>query len=307
MDNQTLRYTDNVFKVSFDDEQGNEVSLDLLLSTMTQMKDLIREVSYSLDDGSEVIINAKPPEVGSFIIGFEIIELLKNSPQLLTKENASIAGGIISTIVGLYQFKEFLLGKKIKDVKEKDGVVAVSTDKEDQKVVDAAVYDIYKGSIVVQDALAKSFENIKKDEKVKSFKILDRKNTPLVEIKKSRLTGEVSESGFEPPESKPDKVEPTEAYLTVIRPSFDDALKWNFNYRGNKIMAKITDDKFLASVRNKREAFRSGDRLNVILEIRKRYDPAIGTYFIKGYEVSKVKKRVDKSDQTALDLEEENY
>jgi hypothetical protein len=73
------------------------------------------------------------------------------------------------------------------------------------------------------------------------------------------------------------------ATLNIIIISFDDKLKSDFYFKGNKISVKINDPNFQKRIDNG-EAFAKGDILEVDLEIKQKFEQAVNTYINKSYK-----------------------
>ncbi len=78
-----------------------------------------------------------------------------------------------------------------------------------------------------------------------------------------------------------------EAWVTVIRLSYNPLHKWTLVLRGNSITARIEDSRFWARVDND-EAFCKGDVFRVRLRIKQIRDYETKAWFNKEYSIEEV-------------------
>ena len=84
--------------------------------------------------------------------------------------------------------------------------------------------------------------------------------------------------------------------MIIVRLSFEDNLKWDFYYKGNKISAKIPDSNFYELI-DKKEAFAKGDTLEVDLQIIQKFDESVNTLINKSYQINKIIRHLSRNEQ----------
>jgi len=84
--------------------------------------------------------------------------------------------------------------------------------------------------------------------------------------------------------------------LHIIRASFENSLKWDFLYLGNKISAKVEDTDFYKLIDNG-QPFAKGDVLDVELQITQKFDEAINAYYNSSYQVKKINEHIPRAKQ----------
>lgn len=87
-----------------------------------------------------------------------------------------------------------------------------------------------------------------------------------------------------------------------MRISFDKKLKWDFYLKGNKITARVNDLDFQKRI-DKGESFAKGDVLEVELEIKQKFDPAVNTYINRSYRINRIINHISRTEQSKLDFD----
>ena len=292
-----ILYTD--FKIKFDGEQ-HQIDANLLVNNLIHTTAIIQEINRNLDSGKKIDIKIKALEKGSFLVHIDLIETaLDNLKNLLTRENAETAGAIIGSFVGLIELKKFLKGKSAKSEKHEGNKVKIENEDGDVLYVENFTQNIYENNTIVKDALSQSFETLENDNSITSYEITDKNERPLVRVERD---------DFPEMSLKSDKILDGErvttiaATLNIIRISFEENLKSDFYFKGNKISVKINDPEFYERV-DKGESFAKGDTLEVELEVRQIFESSVNTYINKGYKVNRIIRHIGRNEQSKLNLD----
>ncbi len=159
---------------------------------------------------------------------------------------------------------------------------------------------VYEQSSVIKDALSQNFEVLNNDPAITAFEVTDKNENPIIRIEKE----EFSDMSLKSEEILKDERILTEAAtLNIVRLSFEESLKWEFFFKGNKISAKINDPNFYTLI-DKDEAFAKGDVLEVELQINQKWDDSVNTYINKSYQVNKIIRHILRNEQQKFDFEE---
>jgi hypothetical protein len=102
------------------------------------------------------------------------------------------------------------------------------------------------------------------------------------------------------------RVTTTREELVVRVVTLEGSAKWKFNWKGQVISAKISDEVFLERVRKSSERFGAGDRLDVELVTTQKFDEATQDYLNASYEISCVWRHDKMPSQRDLFAEDEN-
>jgi hypothetical protein len=274
----------NNFKIKFDG-QAHQVDAQVLISSLIHTTTIIQELNKYLDSGKKIEIKVKALEKGSFLIHLELLETtfdaLKN---IFTKENIIVVSSIIGGLVGLIQIKKHLKGKPPKEIKNEDSRAIIVNGDNNQISIDSNIYQIYENNTVINDALSQNFDTIDQDPAISAFEITDKKEKPYVRVERSDFK-DLSQKTEIIDENKKIIIENTRLY--IVRLSFEEGLKWDFYYRGNKISAKIADPNFQELIDNG-ESFAKGDVLEVELQINQIFEKSVNTYINKSYQINRI-------------------
>lgn len=294
-----MKILETEFKIKFDGEK-HQIDANLLVNNLIHTSTIIQELNRNLDSGKKIDIKIKALEKGSFLIHIDLIELsfevLKN---LLTKDNIVVAGSIISSFVGLIELKKFLRGKEPKSKEETGDEVKIENENGDVIYIKNFVQNIYENNTIIKDALSQSFETLENDNSITGYEVTDKNEKTLVRVDRDEF-GYMSLKSDEILEGE--RITTIAATLNVIRISFEDKLKSDFYFKGNKISVKINDPDFYERI-DKGEAFSKGDVLEVELEIKQVFESSVNTYVNKSYKVNRIIRHIGRNEQSKLDFD----
>ena len=291
---------DNNFKLKFDG-QLHQIDANLLISSLIHTTSIIQEVNRYLDSGKNIEIKVKALEKGSFLIHIELLETTLGSlKSLFTKENVELGGAIITIFVGLIEVKKFLKGKKPKSVEPLQEKIKITNQEGNILIIENITFNIYENSPIVKDALSQNFDSINNDPSITGFEITDKDENPIIKIDKD----EFADLSLKSEEiSKDERIIKEASTLNILRLSFEESLKWEFYYKGNKIPAKINDPNFYDRI-NKGESFAKGDILEVELQINQKWEESVNTFINKSYQVNKIIRHILRNEQQKFNFEE---
>lgn len=287
------------FKIKFDGEK-HQIDANLLVNNLIHTTTIIQELNRNLDSGKKIEIKIKALEKGSFLIHIDLIEtVLDGLKNLLTRENAETAGSIIGAFVGLIELKKFLKGKEPKSKKTSGDKVKIENENGDVIYIENFVQNVYQNNTVIKDALSQSFETLENDSSITGYEVTDKNEKPLVRVNRDE---------FEYMSLKSDEILDGErvtviaATLNIIRISFEDKLKSDFYFKGNKISVKINDPEFYERI-DKGAAFSKGDILEVELEIKQVFESSVNTFVNKNYKVNRIIRHIGRNEQSKLNFD----
>ena len=299
---QNIIISENDFKIKFDGQQS-QVDANVLISSLIHTTTIIQEINKELNSGKKIEIKVKALEKGSFLVHLELIETaLESLKNLLTKENIEFAAAIITTLVGIIELKKFLKGRKAKRIERKGDKTEIENNDGNILIVDNATFNIYENNPTVKDAVSQNFEVLNEDPSVSGFEITDKNEKTIVRVDKS----EFPEMALKSEDINKDERQSTQAaILNIVRLSFEDNLKWDFYYKGNKISAKIADPNFYELI-DRGEAFAKGDTLEVDLQINQKFDESVNTFINKSYQVNKIIRHLSRNEQQKINFKEDS-
>ena len=289
---------DKEFKIKFDGE-AHQIDANILINSLIHTTSIIQEINRNLDSGKKIDIKIKALEKGSFLIHIDLIEqAIGHLKNLLTKENAEVAGTIISCLVGVIEVHKFLKGKDPVSKEKVDGKVKIENNFGNVIIIESFTEELYEKNAIVREALTRNFETLDNDDSVTAFEITDKKEKPLVVVPREdfhsmAVKSEDLKEGV--------RVQNIAANLNILKASFDKKLKWEFYYKGNKITAKINDENFHKKI-DKGEAFSKGDVLEVELEIKQIFEESVNTFVNKSYKIRKIISHHKRDEQSKMDF-----
>jgi len=290
---------DNDFKIKFDGQQ-HQVDAQILISSLIHTTTVIQELNTYFNTGKRIEIKVNALEKGSFLIHIELLETaLDHLKNLLTKENLLFASGIISGLVGLIQIKKHLRGKKPKEIKNDGSTTIIINQNNEILTISSDIYNIYETNSVVNDALSQNFDVLDNDPAITAFEITDKREKPYVIVDRADFK-DLSLKSEEIDDNRKSIIELTR--LNIVRLSFEENLKWDFYYRGNKISAKICDPNFFELI-DKGEAFAKGDTLEVELQINQIFEESVNTFINKSYQINRIINHYKRTEQKKIDFE----
>ena len=291
---------DTNFKLKFDG-QLHHIDANVLISSLIHTTSIIQEINRYLDTGKKIEIKVRALEKGSFLVHIELLETALDSfKSLFTKENAELAAGIITILVGLIEVKKFLKGRKPKSFEPQGDKTKIVNENGDVFIIENATINIYEYSPIVKEALAQNFDAINNDPSITGFEITDKTEKPIIRIERE----DFSDLSLKSEEiSNDERIIKEAATLNIVRLSFEESLKWEFYYKGNKISARIKDPNFYELI-NKGESFAKGDVLEVELQINQKWDESVNTFVNKSYQINKIIRHILRNEQQKFKFED---
>jgi hypothetical protein len=284
---------DNSFKLIFDGQQ-HQIDANVLINSLLHTTNIIQEANRYLDSSRKIKIDVKAMEKGSFIVGLSLSDV---SAMMGVFADASVGiATVIGLVAGVIQLKKKLKGKRPKKVEDKGDEKVITDSEGNVYTVHCNTFNVYQNK-VVQEALAKNFETINEDAAIEGFSVVDSNDKILASVERENFAfmAEVPEEV-----EYGDKEELVEnARLHIVRLSFDNTLKWEFYYNGNKITAKVKDPEFYERIDNG-QSFSKGDVLDVTLQIAQKFDKTINTYYNTSYQVVKINHHILREKQVNL-------
>jgi len=292
---------DTDFKIKFDGEQ-HQIDANILINNLIHTTSIIQEINRELHSGKTIDIKIKALQKGSFLIHIDLVETtFDNLKNLLTRENIETASAIISGFVGLIGLKKFLKGKEIKSKKEEGNKVKIENEKGEVIFIENFVYNVYENNTIVKDALSQSFETLENDNSITGYEITDRDENPLVRVDREDFEYLSLKSEKL---NKDEKILTQSASLNIVKLSFDNKLKWEFYFKGNKITAKLEDPNFQKRIDNG-ESFSKGDMLEVEFEIKQKFDKTVNTFVNKSYKINRIINHIKREDPPKFNFDNE--
>lgn len=276
--------------------EGSRINAYTLASILVSIADAAKAANSSLNAGHEIEIVVEAIGPGSFRA--KITALYKSSRNLFSSQ---LVAGVIIGVLANYIYERTLAVED--EVKVEINTDEVVIEKGDERiVVPREVYDatrLIENNPQFRQSIGKAFKAIENDEKVEGLGFVEEMDSPepQVVIPRAAIIG----ASLQIEDEEPARVVEETVDLQIIKAILERTRrKWEFMWRGIKISAPITDDKFYVEFFAHDITIAPGDVLKVKLQIKQVRDPDTGIYANQDYEVVEVHEHVPRLRQANL-------
>ncbi len=300
METVDIREFEQEFVIHFG-TQRQTINAYTLASTLVSLADAVKEANIIINPGYEVEVLVDAIGPGSFRARIKAV--YKGLQNLFSGADLrAIVLGVVASYV--YQIT---LAPDIKiqvNVGEKQVVVEQGNHK---VIIPREVHDAVKQvekSEKFKNSMGQMFDAVERDKEISSIGIArtmsDEK--PPIEIPRDRFA--LISRRVESEEGVREIEEVTE--VQISRAILDRSKRrWEFVWRGIKISAPVSDDKFYDDFFAHRITIAPGDQMSVKLRIYQRKNDDTGIFINERYEVVKVLKHIRRVGQIEADLKNE--
>jgi hypothetical protein len=278
------------------DTEDRRINAYTFASTLVALADAAKAANATLNAGCEIeiVVESLGPESFRALIR----AIYSTSRNIFSNQ---IVLGLVIGVLGNYIYERTLRVEDKQTIEIKTDEVIIQKGN-DRIIVPRNVYDATrqaeKNPQFVK-SMNRTFEAIANDEKVKSFGLVEKMDSPPPElpIPRSTLLFLASET-IEDPDSR---IISEEAELQIVKAILTkSARKWEFVWRGITISAPVLNEQFYKDFFAHAITIAPGDTLLVTLAIRQTKDLATGIYKNMGYEVLKVHQHVPRIKQMPI-------
>lgn len=209
--------------------------------------------------------------------------------------------GLVLGVLGNYIYERTLAvdDKITVEVKTDEVIIQKGNDR---VIVPRNVYDatrrVEKNPQFIK-AITRTFEAVAADEKVKSFGLVEKMDSPAPAIPIPRST--ILSLATQTPEDPDSRVITEQAELQIVKAILKKSRRrWEFVWRGVTISAPIMNERFYVEFFAHEITIAPGDTLKVTLAIKQTKDPDTGIYTNTGYEVVEIHGHVPRIRQMPL-------
>ncbi len=278
--------------------QEHQIDANVLAQSLLHTGVLVQEINRALDTGKKIDLKVEAHHKGSFEVSM-LLAGIDNIKGLFTKENMAFGIDILGGIVNVIDLARFLKGEKIAEKKQLGGgKIEIKKRDGNTYIFNDSVVNIYEGSPKIRDAIAQNFDMLNETPSVEGFELLNNNNESILNVDKKDFADLSLKSSIV---EDNERVIIEAATLNIVRAAFEENLRWDFIYKGNKISAKIADNTFQKRI-DDGEPFAKGDILKVDLQITQFFDNSVNTYLNKSYQVKVIQEHIKKQ-QVAKGLE----
>lgn len=300
METVDIREFEQEFVIHFG-TQRQTINAYTLASTLVSLADAVKEANIIINPGYEIEVLVDAIGPGSFRARIKAV--YKGLQNLFSGSDLK---AIVLGVVASYVYQITLAPDIIVQVNvgEKQVVVEQGNHKVIiPREVHEAVKQVEK-SEKFKNSLGRMFDVVEKDKEISSIgiarKMSDEK--PPIEIPRDRFA--IVSRRVEPEEGAREIEEITE--VQISRAILDRSKRrWEFVWRGFKIAAPVSDDKFYDDFFAHRITIAPGDQMSVKLRIYQRKNDDTGIFVNERYEVVEVLKHIRRVSQIEADLKNE--
>lgn len=301
----------NEFQLILQGEK-HDIDANILAETIQNFDLIIREINEELKPEYPLNLRVKTFEEGSFEILFALLSdptINTSLFSLLSKDNLSIAGNVISTFADILSIKDFLGGKKPSSIENTgDNQTKIENNKGEVKIVNKKSGDIIFNNPVINLTINNTFNTLKKETEIEGMKFVSDLNNQQVEILKSNFL-EIANSDLSQKEIENIEIAETRNItkentpLSIFKIVFDEKYKWQFlDNNGQKISATIKDKEFFEKVRKRELYFTNGDVLFADIEVTQEYNEIAKAYENKSYTITDIRDIKHQPTQMKIDI-----
>lgn len=276
------RFEDSI--VIYFDTPKKSINAYTLASTLVSLADAAKAANSSLNPGHsvEIIVDA----IGSGSFKVQIRALINNSKNIFSNQ---IIIGFLLGILGNYIYERTLAVDDSIRVEIKTEEVIIQKGDE-RLVVPRKVYEAteqVKKNPKFIEAIERAMHGIHADREILGFGFVESMNSEAPQILVTRES--IEKMSFDTVELEGARTVTEVVDLQILKAILERGKrKWEFMWRGIKISAPITSEKFYEDFFNHEITIAPGDSLEVKLEIKQQRQEDTGIFLNKSYEVVEV-------------------
>lgn len=277
-DNKQNNTTELLVKLDGDVEAIEIVNV---IDTLSTLKSILNEINREVDPAEAANIYVKPIREGSH----EILLLISDPKNLATIITAyNLSKKIVEIFIDLNRLKKLLKGGKPTEVQQiENDKTRISNNTGDFVIVHSPANRIYSGNKRINNYIEKLYIINSRDEKVSD--ILFRGANEEVEVKREEFENMYKKNEIIEERIKfRDRIK-NNIKLRIRKVIFESGPKWDFYYKGNRIIASIEDKNFLRQVNEDEIKFTKHLVLDVQLKIYEELDQKTDNYIPTKYEI----------------------
>lgn len=278
---------------------GKRINAYTLASTLVAFADAAKAANAALNSGCEIEVVVEAVGSGSFRA--RIRAIYKKNKSLLKDQ---IVAGLVLGVLGNYIYERTLaVDDTVKVEVRTDEVIIQRGD--DRVIVPRNVYDatrLAEKNPEFPKAIARALEAVAQDPDIDGFGVVERLDSPAPELVLTR--NELQRAALLPSDNAASRVVPEIVDLQILKAILERSKrKWEFMWRGVKISAPITDERFYIDFFAHDITIAPGDILRVTLHVHQKRDSATGIYKNVKYEVAHVHEHAPRVKQLRMPVE----
>jgi hypothetical protein len=276
--------------------EGKRINAYTLASTLVAIADAAKAANASLNPGCEIEVVVEAIGAGSFRA--KIRAIYKKHKGVLSNQ---VIAGVVIGVLGNYIYERTLAVDDTVKIEIHTDEVIINRGN-DRVVVPRNVYDatrLAEKNPSFPKAVTRAFDAVARDEEIAGIGLVPQIDSPPPAILIDRR--ELQLAALLPIETPNDRIVPELVDLQIVKAILERSRrKWEFMWRGIKISAPVTDEKFYIDFFAHDITIAPGDILQVTLHVHQTKDAATGIYKNTGYEVVQVHSHTPRVKQLRL-------
>lgn len=277
----------------------DEVSAETLLDTLAGITSIVNAAAVEIG-GVKAEMKVRVPERGSFLVDLAVDPQLTSTLLGGAAEIVKVAGALVTIAVGTLTLRKLLKREPPASVERADGdQVTVSNSSGVAVSVDRRCVNLYLGNPEVATHLDHIFDSLDRDGTVDAFSVLDANKHSAFRAERDEFAGMAEPTTRI--EEKDDRRIVTERHVWPIhKVCFEPGKRWSFVAHARICGAEMADRDFMDRVVARKEAFTSGDSLDMDIRMDQEKDPASDAWINKNVQIVKVHQHIRSPHQPKL-------
>lgn len=276
----------DTFIISYDGEL-HSIEANTFANSIVALSRIIEEVNYLISPDSKVEIRIEAINKGSFKPTIKVCKKIWNKVTPFLPEKNQTVPTFLALLAIIWQQS----GKDLIVIRDNEVTIETSNSK---IIIPREIYDNadkIKNQKNIKSEIAASFDIIANDPSISGFKIqknLEDQSFPFQTKREDfNFFINIAEANEELGSNKKKLTE--EAHLQLIKVILEKGKrKWEFAWKGIKISAPVSDDKFWDKMARGEISIKQGDSIKANMQIIQVLDPYSKVFFNESYEVMEV-------------------
>lgn len=271
----------STFRMHYRGDQ-HRIGANTFAVSLLSTNQVIASINNRLGANRKLRVEVNTPSRGSFEV-----ELTLSAAEVGNAfgDAFSYTDGVLGTLVAILELYRFQSTHSVEEVEEGSNTQTFHAENGDQyHIQNSRVMLVMEGGKKdINESIARNFKALEQDQEVEGFDLEAEDDGPAFRTERREFP-ELAQG----PSQEKERVRKEDALVSVYQPSLDGSRKWGVNYDGNKIQASVKDEGFLRRVSNRGITLANGDRLDVDLRIKQKWDEASQDWINEEYSIESV-------------------
>jgi hypothetical protein len=265
----------------------HEVLIDTAIPCLHGLSGIVKELGIECGEPNSLLLKLGTPRKGSLEIPLFLETFAGLASTGLFAHAVNNLPTYVKMLSDLLSIRKHLKSKPAKETIEKGGTTIIKNSKNVTLNIDNRTVNIYSVNSNVQTEIDRTFRGLSGDPSVERVVLLAPK--PQRKVLFSATKDDFREMVVGQQSKTEERRERSQrATLTVVKPSFDRTLRWEFIHEGRRIGAYMEDEAFCSSVDQAVESFSKGDQIDADVVVVQQHDKSLNTFINREFRIAKV-------------------